>query len=190
MVRPTDQVPLDHSVTYQELGHRIETQDCFFAEKGVERLVEIGPTPTLTNMGKHTIASKYREHDDANAITRKCLSTKLHSNEIYYQAEPVQEQAVADQSRSASTEAVASNTPATPSRAVPEPVPPQQTTPLVEVAEAVADSPIGVVDILRSLITVRLRKQDGTLPPLTASIKDLCGGKLKPGIHTKSSTAK
>ncbi|KAH7042798.1 hypothetical protein B0J12DRAFT_629554 [Macrophomina phaseolina] len=181
---PEDEQELAHTLLIELIAHQfcypvrwIETQDCFFAEKGVERLVEIGPTPTLTNMGKHTIASKYREHDDANAITRKCLSTKLHSNEIYYQAEPVQEQAVADQSRSASTEAVASNTPATPSRAVPEPLPPQQTTPLVEVAEAVADSPIGVADILRSLITVRLRKQDGTLPPLTASIKDLCGGR-------------
>jgi fatty acid synthase subunit alpha len=42
----------------------IETQDLLFAKFAFERLIEIGPSPTLTGMAQRTLKAKYEVRDD------------------------------------------------------------------------------------------------------------------------------
>ncbi len=51
----------------------------------MQRLVEIGPSNTLTGMAKRTVDLKYKSQDAASAIKRQMLSCKLNEDEIYYE---------------------------------------------------------------------------------------------------------
>lgn len=64
---------------------RIDTQDVLLRQQKKERVVEIGPSNTLTVMAKRTVASQLRDHDDAQWIRRDLLSCEDDAEEIYFQ---------------------------------------------------------------------------------------------------------
>ncbi|KAL9627698.1 MAG: hypothetical protein Q9164_007522, partial [Protoblastenia rupestris] len=155
-----------------ELLDRIETQHELFGSQNVERLVEIGPTATLTNIAKRTVALTYQEHDDANGLSRQLLSTKSHADEIYYRFEPFEELVQPDESlrKAQANKALALVV-------TPPPILPPPLTQVLGHAATIPDEPISAIYTVRAIAAVKLRRQDGALPPQTSTIKDLCGGR-------------
>ena len=150
----------------------IETQDVILAEKTTERIVEIGPADTLGGMAKRTLASKYEAYDAALSVQRQILCYNKDAKEIYYDVDPVEEEA-------APAVGGGDSTPSPPIAAAP-----RTASPVVSArapsssgpAAAVADVPVSAVDILRSLIAQKLKKPLTEIP-LSKAIKDLVGGK-------------
>lgn len=67
----------------------IETQDVVLAEKRAERIIEVGPSNTLSNMFRHTIRSQYETHDAVQGIKRQILTYGSDMNDIYYNTGPL-----------------------------------------------------------------------------------------------------
>ena len=66
----------------------IETQDVFLKEFNTERVVEIGPSPTLAGMAQRTLKNKYESYDAALSLQRQILCYSKDSREIYYTPDP------------------------------------------------------------------------------------------------------
>ena len=146
----------------------IETQDVIFdASMNVERLIEIGPSPTLAGMAQRTLKSKYEGYDQALGMQRQVLAYSKEGKEIYYNVE-------------SSVEEVATETTATPAASAPSPVAaPVAAAPAPAAAgpaAAVADVPVKAVDIVHAVVAQKLKKTVDDISPSKA-IKDLVGGK-------------
>ncbi|KAK1623310.1 hypothetical protein BDP81DRAFT_475835 [Colletotrichum phormii] len=89
----------EHDISYhmvvELLAHQFaspvkwtDTHATLFDDHVVERLIEIGPSNTLTTMANQTLASnRYKDYDAAMSINRKILSCKSDSCEIYHHVE-------------------------------------------------------------------------------------------------------
>ncbi|KWU43709.1 hypothetical protein RHOSPDRAFT_19103 [Rhodotorula sp. JG-1b] len=149
----------------------IETQDILFKDFKFERLVELGPSPTLTGMASRTQKLKYDAHDSALGIKRAIYCIAKNQKEIYYQNDDVTDDAPAP--AAAAPSAPAPKAAAAPVAAAPPPPAPVAAAP----AAAVADEPLkAAVDTLRAIIAQKLKKPIAEVP-LNKSIKDLVGGK-------------
>jgi len=141
----------------------IETQDRLFVDIGVERLIEIGPGPTLSGMAQKTLKFKYEYYDDATSSRREILSYSRNYKEIFYDFE--------DESESEAVETVSKSAP-TPT---PTPTPVPVAAP-VAAAGSVADEDIQVKHLINILIAQKLKKKANEVP-MTSTIKELVGGK-------------
>ena len=131
--------------------------------------MEVGPADTLGGMAKRTLAAKYEAYDAARSVQRQILCYNKDAKEIYYEADPVEDEpAVAPASSGSSAPATSSAPAPTQTAAAPPP-------PSAGPAAAVADAPVGAVDILRTLVAQKLKKPLGDIP-LSKAIKDLVGG--------------
>jgi fatty acid synthase subunit alpha, fungi type len=67
----------------------IQTQDLLFTTFNFERLVELGPSPTLTGMATRTLKTKYETLNGSVSQNRSILQVCYAKNvkEIYYQYE-------------------------------------------------------------------------------------------------------
>jgi len=148
----------------------IETQDVVLKEKSTERIVEIGPADTLGGMAKRTLAAKYEQYDAARSIQRQILCYNKDAKEIYYDADPIEEEAEATP---ASGAAATSSAPAA-AVAVAAPPPAAGAGP----AAMLDDAPVKATDILRALVAQKLKKPLMDIP-LSKAIKDLVGGGLR-----------
>jgi fatty acid synthase subunit alpha len=144
----------------------IETQDLLFTDFNFERLIELGPSPTLTGMATRTMKAKYEARDDSTGRSRSILCHAKHGKDIYYQFEdePEAPEAVEESPEVAppapsSTMAVPMSTPA-PSAA----------------AASIEDVPLKAVEILSVVVAQKLKKKIDEIP-LSKTIKDLVGGK-------------
>ncbi|KAK7463431.1 fatty acid synthase alpha subunit Lsd1 [Stygiomarasmius scandens] len=144
----------------------IQTQDLLFTQFCFERLVELGPSPTLTGMATRTLKAKYETQDDCVSRTREIFCHAKHSKEIYYQFEDAVEESAP------SEEAVPSATPSAPV-AVAAPV---AAAPAAAAAASIEDAPVKSVDILTVIVAQKLKKQVNEIV-MSKSIKDLVGGK-------------
>ncbi|PLN78712.1 putative fatty acid synthase alpha subunit FasA [Aspergillus taichungensis] len=176
-MRPEIEQELSHTLLVELLAYQfaspvrwIETQDVILAEQRTERIVEIGPADTLGGMARRTLASKYEAHDAATSVQRQILCYNKDAKEIYYDVDPVEEEAEAAAEPAASTAAPAAS-PAT-TAAPAQSAPPPSAGP----AAAVEDAPVTAVDVLRSLVAQKLKKGLSDIP-LSKAIKDLVGGK-------------
>jgi fatty acid synthase subunit alpha, fungi type len=177
-MRPEVEQELAHTLLVELLAYQfaspvrwIETQDVILAEKTTERIVEIGPADTLGVMAKRTIASKYEAYDAAKSVQRQILCYNKDAKEIYYDVDPVEDEpapAAGGSSGSAPSQATPVTTSAPAAAAAPPP-------PSAGPAAQVADTPVGAVDIVRSLIAQKLKKPLMDIP-LSKAIKDLVGG--------------
>lgn len=151
----------------------IETQDVILADQTTERIVEIGPADTLGGMAKRTLASKYEAYDAALSLQRQILCYNKDAKEIYYDVDPVEEEAAtpAAGEAPAPSSSAPSSTPASAPAAAAPPPPPNSGP-----AAVVADAPVSAVDIVRSLIAQKLKKPLTDIP-LSKAIKDLVGGR-------------
>ncbi|KAJ3768529.1 hypothetical protein FB446DRAFT_815774, partial [Lentinula raphanica] len=96
----------------------IQTQDLLFSHFKFERLIELGPSPTLTGMATRTLKAKCEVEDDCVSLKREILCHAKHSKEIYYMFE---DEAVAETEPVAEPAAAAAAPTATPAAAVPVP---------------------------------------------------------------------
>ncbi|KZW02887.1 fatty acid synthase [Exidia glandulosa HHB12029] len=145
----------------------IETQDRLFTQYKFERLIEIGPGPTLTGMASRTLKAKYETQDNSICRTRVILCHAKNAKEIYYQFEDEAAAPEVDASAEASGPAVAA-----PVAAVALPV----SAAPAAAAAAIPDEPIKALDTLRIIIAQKLKKKVEDVPTSKA-IKDLVGGK-------------
>jgi hypothetical protein len=177
-MRPEVEQELAHTLLVELLAYQfaspvrwIETQDVILGEKTTERIVEVGPADTLGVMAKRTLAAKYEAYDAARSVQRQVLCYKKDGPDIYYDVEPIEDEPVAAAPASSS---------AAPSAGAPvaaAPVAAAAPPPGAGPAAAVADAPVGAVDILRTLVAQKLKKPLTDIP-LSKAIKDLVGGKL------------
>ncbi|ODV91401.1 hypothetical protein CANCADRAFT_32052 [Tortispora caseinolytica NRRL Y-17796] len=149
----------------------IETQDHLFETFKVERLVEIGPSPTLSGMATRTLKAKYEGFDAALSLERQVLSYAANANEIYYIADPPAAAAAPAPSAPA-----APTTPTAP--AAPAPAAPAASAPAAPTGPVagVDDAPVSALEILHALIANKLKKSLDQVSTSKA-IKDMVGGK-------------
>jgi len=177
-MRPEVEQELAHTLLVELLAYQfaspvrwIETQDVILEKNRTERIVEIGPADTLGGMAKRTLASKYEAYDAATSVQRQVLAYNKDVKEIYYDVDPVEDQAAASAGGSAAP--AASSAPAAAAAPSVAFAPPP---PGAGPAAAVADAPVGAVDIVRALVAQKLKKPLADIP-LSKAIKDLVGGK-------------
>lgn len=139
------------------------------SQHSAERLVEIGPSDTLGGMARRTLAAKYEAYDAAQSLQRQILCYNKDAKEIYYDVEPVEEEATPEVPVASSS--APANTPAASA-----PVAAAAPAPSSGPAAQVADAPVQAVDIVRSLIAQKLKKSLAEIP-LSKAIKDLVNGK-------------
>ena len=177
-MRPEAEQELAHTLLVELLAYQfaspvrwIETQDVVLAERNTERIVEIGPADTLGGMAKRTLASKYEAYDAALSIQRQILCYNKDAKEIYYEADPVEEDSTPATTTDSAPTPTTSSAPAQSAPTATPPPPPPSSGP----AAAVADTPVTAVDIVRALIAQKLKKPLTEIP-LSKAIKDLVGG--------------
>ncbi|KAF9485144.1 fatty acid synthetase alpha subunit [Pholiota conissans] len=144
----------------------IETQDLLFTTFNFERLIELGPSPTLTGMATRTLKAKYETLDGSISRTRTILCHSKNVKDIYYQHEDEVEAPAAEESAPAATPS-----PAAASVAAPVVV----AAPSGPVA-SIEDVPVKAIDILLVVVAQKLKKRVDEIP-LSKTIKDLVGGK-------------
>jgi fatty acid synthase subunit alpha len=137
----------------------------------VERLIEIGPSPTLAGMAQRTLKTKYEGYDQALGMQRQVLAYAKEGKEIYYNVDPplVEEAAPAA--------ATAAPVPA----AAPAPVAAPAAAPSGPAAQ-IADEPVKALDIVHTVVAQKLKKTLEEVSPSKA-IKDLVGGKSTLQVH-------
>jgi len=173
-MRPEVEQELAHTLLVELLAYQfaspvrwIETQDVILGEKTTERIVEVGPADTLGGMAKRTLAAKYEAYDAARSVQRQILCYNKDAKDIYYDVDPVEDEPAPAPAASAPSTSSGAAAPA-PTAGVPPP-------PSAGPAAAVADAPIGAVDVLRVLVAQKLKKPLADIP-LSKAIKDLVGG--------------
>ena len=148
----------------------IETQDLFFEQYKFERLIEVGPSPTLAGMATRTLKAKYETKDDSTGHVRRVFCASKDQKEIYYQFEDEPE---ATPEQDAPAEA-ANPAPAPVAAASVVVAAPPTTT--AGPAASIEDVPTRAVDILAVIVSQKLKKQLSEVP-LSKSIKELSNGK-------------
>jgi fatty acid synthase subunit alpha, fungi type len=142
----------------------------------VERLIEIGPSPTLAGMAQRTLKSKYESYDQALGMQRQVLAYSKEGKEIYYNVDPPPpvEEEVAPASSSAPAPAAATPAPAAAAPAA-------SAGPVAQIP----DEAVKAVDIVHTVVAQKLKK---TLEEVSVSkaIKDLVGGKSTMQVQSLS----
>ncbi len=121
-------------------------------------------------MARRTLAAKYEAYDAAKSVQRQILCYNKDAKEIYYDADPVEEEPEPAAGSPASAPAAAAG--AAPASAPAAAPPPPSAGP----AAQVPDAPVQAIDIVRALIAQKLKKPLLDVP-LSKAIKDLVGGK-------------
>ncbi|KAM3159575.1 Fatty acid synthase subunit alpha [Lachancea thermotolerans] len=152
----------------------IETQDVFLKDFNTERVVEIGPSPTLAGMAQRTIKNKYESYDAALSLQRQVLCYSKDAKEIYYTPDPAdlapkEEVAPEPAASAAATPAAAPASAAAPAAA---PAAPAAAGPAAEIP----DEPVNAALLLHVLVAQKLKKTLDQVP-MAKTIKDLVGGK-------------
>jgi fatty acid synthase subunit alpha len=145
----------------------IQTQDLLFTTFKFERLVELGPSPTLTGMATRTLKTKYETLDGSVSRNRSILCHAKNVKEIYYQYEDEIEVLASDETVDVPIAATPA-APVTTTTAV--------STPSSGPVASMEDVPIKAIDILLVIVAQKLKKRVDEIP-LSKSIKDLVGGK-------------
>eukprot|EP01134_Creolimax_fragrantissima_P001062 CFRG1062T1 len=140
----------------------IKTQDIILGERNTERLVEIGPSPTLAGMFNRTIQLKYKRHDQLVSQHRQVIAFSKNRQELYFEFQEEENAANSDEESHAVQIVTAAPTVQAPisNRA------PGQTI----------NQPITTADTLRCVIALKLKKRMDAIP-MEKSVKDLVGGK-------------
>ncbi|CAN3501907.1 fatty acid synthase subunit alpha [Diutina catenulata] len=149
----------------------ISSMDSFLAEDRLtERVIEVGPAPTLAGMATRTIQSKYKSFDASLSLTREVLTYSKDKDTIYYTPDPAELAAAAEPAAEAAAPVEAAA--AAPVAAAPAAAAPAAAGPV----EAVADEPVPAKLLIHVLVAQKLKKPLDAIP-MTKAIKDLVNGK-------------
>lgn len=193
-MRPEIEQELAHTLLTELLAYQfaspvrwIETQDVFLKDFKTERVVEIGPSPTLAGMASRTIKAKYKSFDAALSLQRQVLCYSKDANQIYYTPDA----ADLEVSKTSITKTLdksknSSNSTASIPESVATTAVETVTPPVVPVlAPVLAPSgPVATVDdvaataelLLHVLVAQKLKKPLDAVP-MSKSIKELVNGK-------------
>ncbi|GEQ68095.1 hypothetical protein JCM33374_g1762, partial [Metschnikowia sp. JCM 33374] len=183
-MRPEIEQELSHTLLTELLAYQfaspvrwIETQDVFLKDHNTERVVEIGPSPTLAGMASRTIKAKYESYDAALSLQRQVLCYAKDAKEIYYTPEPAELEAAAAAAKETPAPAAAAPA-AAPAAAAAAPVAaaPAPAAAPAAAAAAVSDEPVKASLVLHVLVAQKLKKSLDAIP-MTKAIKDLVNGK-------------
>ena len=136
----------------------------------VERLIEIGPSPTLAGMAQRTLKTKYEGYDQALGMQRQVLAYSKEGKEIYYNVDPP-----LPPEEPTSVPEPAATKPAESAAPTPAPAPAPAAVPSGPPAQ-VPDESVKARDIVHTVVAQKLKKSLEEVPPSKA-IKDLVGGK-------------
>lgn len=177
-MRPEIEQELSHTLLTELLAYQfaspvrwIETQDVFLKDHNTERVVEIGPSPTLAGMASRTIKAKYESYDAALSLQRQVLCYAKDAKEIYYTPDP------ADLAPPAAEEPApaAAAAPAAASAAPVAAAPVAAAAPAGPAA-SISDEPVKASLLLHVLVAQKLKKSLDAVP-MSKAIKDLVNGK-------------
>lgn len=156
----------------------IETQDVLLKDFNTERVVEIGPSPTLAGMAERTLKNKYESYDAALSLQRQILCYSKDPKEIYYTLDAAelaakqQEEEAATAAATTTSAPAATTTVAAPAAVAAAPVAAAPSGPVAELS----DEPVKASLLLHVLVAHKLKKPlDGV--PMSKTIKDLVNGK-------------
>lgn len=178
-MKPEIQQQLSHTLLTELLAYQfaspvrwIETQDVFLKDHNTERVVEIGPSPTLAGMASRTIKAKYESYDAALSLQRQVLCYSKDPKEIYYTPDPADLAAPEPTPAAEPTPTPAAAAAPTPAAA---PAPEAPAAPAAAAA-SVADEPVTAALVLQVLVAQKLKKPLEAIP-MSKAIKDLVNGK-------------
>ncbi|KAL4874534.1 hypothetical protein BJY04DRAFT_12385 [Aspergillus karnatakaensis] len=161
----------------------IETQDVVLGQYRAERIIEIGPAATLTNMIKQTVQAKFLQSDRASLLNRQLLASEKQGKDIYYEDDGVAVGVGAEapsQPSAAPSTPPAAGPPVVPvAVAVPVPVAAPAQAPATKAlapAGGIQDQPAQAFEIVRTLLS-RILKIALADVVGTQSIKSLSGGR-------------
>ncbi|KAI7904710.1 fatty acid synthase [Cokeromyces recurvatus] len=176
-VTPAQQQRLGYILLIELLAYQfaspvrwIETQDQLFKNYKIERLIEVGPSPTLSGMAARTLNLKYQAYDNALSNRRQNLSIAKDSKEIYYEFENAVEEEAAPAESTPAAPAATAAAPAAPVAVAAAPAP------SAGPAAAISDVPVTATEVIHAVIAQKLKKTMDEVP-LSKAIKDLVGGK-------------
>jgi fatty acid synthase subunit alpha len=150
---------------------RIDTQDVLLERQKTERLIEIGPSDTLTVMAKRTLKSQYASKDEALSIRRQLLSGDADLAEIYYEVAPQAEVVPSGSTEdNASPPPYSSSVPDSPSEA-----PTVAPTYSSSVSQKKPDTPITALEIILGIVAQKLKKTTEEIS-VSSTIKSLVSG--------------
>lgn len=180
-MRPEIEQELSHTLLTELLAYQfaspvrwIETQDVFLKDHNTERVVEIGPSPTLAGMASRTIKAKYESYDAALSLQRQVLCYAKDAKEIYYTPDPADLAAAAAPAAEEAAPAAAAPAAAAPVAAAPVAAAPAAAP--AGPAASIADEPVKAALLLHVLVAQKLKKPLESVP-MTKAIKDLVNGK-------------
>ncbi|KFY47176.1 hypothetical protein V494_00120 [Pseudogymnoascus sp. VKM F-4513 (FW-928)] len=155
----------------------IDTQDSLLGEEKIERLVEIGPSNTLSGLAKQTIGTKYGDHDTALSIQRQLLNIKTNENDIYYRTAESLEILTEEPPKIDKIPAAQAPLPETAAIAPEQSISlPAQSRPGLKLIATAGDVAVKAEDILLTIIGQKLKKSIKDIS-LDTTIKSLVGGR-------------
>lgn len=180
-MKPEIEQELSHTLLTELLAYQfaspvrwIETQDVFLKQHNTERIIEIGPSPTLAGMANRTIKAKYESYDAALSLQREVLCYSKDAKEIYYKPDPAD---LAPKEEPKKEEAAATPAAAAPAAAAAAPV---AAAPAPAAAagpvESIPDEPVKASLLIHVLVAQKLKKPLDAVP-MSKAIKDLVNGK-------------
>lgn len=144
----------------------IETQHLFFSTLNIERLIEIGPAPTLFAMAKRTVESG----GYSPLVSREILWYGRDKANIYFQNSDVEPEEGPEEAPARPAAPAAVSAPAVPVHvAAPVAAP-------VAAAAAVPDSPPSALEFIQALVSLRLKKPIASVLA-SETIKAIVAGK-------------
>lgn len=145
----------------------IETQHLFFTTLNVEKLIEVGPAPTLLTMAQRTLATGQY----SPLVSREILWYGRDRNRIYFQESDAEEE-IEEESKPV--------TPTTPTPApTPAPVVVQPVVvpnPVITPTASVPDAPVTALEFIKAIISLRIKKPIEEIKEQD-TIKAIVGGK-------------
>jgi fatty acid synthase subunit alpha len=142
-------------------------------QRKTERLIEIGPSDTLTVMAKRTIKSKYEDQDATLSRRRQLLSGDADLAQIYYEVDP--QPAPAERSSGEENGTNDSPPPYSEPAAVTNSSPAPAKTKAAASSKKKPDTPVTALEILVGIVAQKLKKQSSDIP-ITSTIKALASG--------------
>lgn len=180
-MKPEIEQELSHTLLTELLAYQfaspvrwIETQDVFLKQHNTERIIEIGPSPTLAGMANRTIKAKYESYDAALSLQREVLCYSKDAKEIYYKPDPADlaPKEEPKKEEAAATPAAAAPAAAAAAPAAAAPAPAAAAGPV----ESIPDEPVKASLLIHVLVAQKLKKPLDAVP-MSKAIKDLVNGK-------------
>ncbi|KAH8892338.1 thiolase-like protein [Thozetella sp. PMI_491] len=163
----------------------IDTQDVLFSDRDIRRMVELGPSNVLSNMAKRTRDLKFQTMDSVLGLKRDFLSVSRDAQSIQYKHGTLDtlDNSTEHQLPLRSPPASTKEDLATKGNSAPLSLDnPPETRPVVAAqevstpADAVPDAPLTPLEIISSLVSIKLKRPLSQIAP-SKSLSELSSGR-------------